>query len=115
MSVEGFVQHGYHYGLIRTKETESPYGEIKLYDIGVDNLVGAEYVQDRSRQAHPLSWHPGVQRDLLKHRSERHTRPSLRNKERVDTTPHTAAMPTQDNTRPRLGRPASTRPRLQKK
>lgn len=79
MSIEGFIHHGYHRGLIMSRDTGAPFGEIKLYDIGEETLVGAEY-DDRSRQAQPLAWHPGAARALKHHReNEGDTeRPTLR-------------------------------------
>jgi hypothetical protein len=76
MSIEGFVKHGYNYGLLQTKPA-GVYGEVQVYDIGVEGTVGVRY-SDNSRQAQPHSWHSGIERLLAAHVREK---PTLRKKE----------------------------------
>lgn len=114
MSVSGFVVHGYHRGLVMTRDGGSPFGEIRLYDIGEDDLVGAQYVIDGTKQAQPLHWHPGIERALKHHRGGDGTaRPTLR-KSRVEPSARSASTapsePDNESERPSLKQ--KQRPRL---
>lgn len=110
MSVEGFIAHGYHRGFVMARDGGHPFGEIKLYDIGEEGLIGAQYVLDGSRQAQPMAWHHGIERALRKHREENNTlRPSLRNKQKVDPPQRAVRdpMPTIATQRPTLRKASS--------
>ena len=54
MSVKGFVMHGRSFKQVGVRHSGT-YGDIKLFDIGEEELIGAEY-PDGSRQAQPLTW-----------------------------------------------------------
>ena len=89
MSIEAFVLHGYHYGLVK-QVPGGPYGgDIELFDIGEEGLVGARY-SDNSRQAHPLRWHPGVERALANHVR---VRPKLRRRDEPESRETVPAKP----------------------
>lgn len=66
MSMESFVKHGHHYGVVYTKPGGAYGGEIEICDIGEPGLVGAIY-SDGSYQAQPYSWHHGIERRLATH------------------------------------------------
>lgn len=98
MSADRFVHYGTHYGLV-TRKSAGVYGEVELYDIGEDTLVGARY-SDNSRQAHPYSWHPGIARLLATHVREK---PRLKKSGDKPQLKHVHA-PYQPPTRPKLAK-----------
>ena len=86
MSVDGFVKHGYHYGLVLVKDG-GMLGRIALHDIGEKGLVGAEYA-DGARQAQPMYWHKGVEAALRKpHRLGGAVRPKLKKETPLSNRP----------------------------
>ncbi len=81
MSIHGFVQGGDHRGFLGTKDGSAAYGcpwEIKIYDIGEDTVVGAEY-PDGARQAQPLTWQSAdIRRALEEAHAAKRERPTLK-------------------------------------
>lgn len=83
MGIREFVHHGHHQRFLGIKDATPIYPGhvIKLYDIGEESVVGAEY-PDGARQVQPVEWQS---KEVLEafHNKQQQVRPQLNRRSEV--------------------------------
>jgi hypothetical protein len=106
-----FLRSGKHLGAVGEKAHVIPNWWVRLYDIGEEQWVGAEY-PDKARQVQPIAWQPRKVLDEIRANQERRAqavaqrprlkfspssdqslvRPSLKRSAPVDVEPQRPAL-----------------------